>query len=179
MTTTTTRPRPIVLRDDEVREIISKGRVAIWRPIKPQPCDPSTFGSNPIWGSGVRLGENCFSIHCATNVNGKRVDRWIACPFGKVGDKVWFKEAWGYYAAFGKDVQPGAPVIYRADRDECGQYPCKLDGRIVLVNDRDPWRSATAMPPRHSRLRGVIAGVSVEQRGDVWGWLGEFEREGG
>ena len=94
---TATRERAINLRDWEVRANQDGRLKMLVRPVKPQPNNPEVFGVSPIWGScvpteytpGVRSGSipaKCvgrYTIHAATNENGQRVDRWIACPYGK------------------------------------------------------------------------------------------------
>ena len=145
---TATRERAINLRDWEVRAH-QEGRLKLLvRTMKPQPNNPEVFGYSPIWGScvptedtpGVRSGSipaECigrYTIHAATNVNGRRVDRWIACPFGKPGDRLRGREAW-QSVPFGPHRDwPGCP-------DLRPRKTCELNRARVVI-----WRADGEMP---------------------------------
>ena len=91
----------------------------------------------------------------------------VPCPYGQPGDLLWVRETWGRCRGVGQEVQPTAPVIYRADMDHCGQHPCLLDGQTVLVNAREPWKPSIHMPRSASRLTLEITGVRVELLQDI------------
>jgi hypothetical protein len=77
------------------------------------------------------------------------------------------KETFGIYRGFAKDREPDAPLIFRADVDNCGQYPCLLDGRIVHVNQRDNWKSPIYMARKQSRISLEILSVTVERLQEI------------
>ena len=134
---TTTRERAINLRDWEARAH-QEGRLKLLvRPMKPQPNNPEVFGVSPIWGScvptedtpGVRSGSipaECvgrYTIHAATNENGRRLDRWIACPYGQPGDRLRGREAWQVSGLGWGSRLPIGKIHYRAtDDDEWKSY---------------------------------------------------------
>ena len=134
---TTTRERAINLRDWEVRAIRAGRLKLLVRPMKPQPNNPEVFGVSPIWGScvptedtpGVRSGSipaECvgrYTIHAATNENGRRLDRWIACPYGQPGDRLRGREAWQVSGLGWGSRLPIGKIHYRAtDDDEWKSY---------------------------------------------------------
>ena len=145
---TATRERVVNLRDWEARAN-QEGRLKLLvRPVKPQPNNPEVFGVSPIWGScvptedtpGVRSGSipaKCvgrYTIHAATNENGQRVDRWIACPYGKAGDRLRGREAW-QSVPFGPHRDwPGCP-------DLRPRKTCELNRARVVI-----WRADGEMP---------------------------------
>jgi hypothetical protein len=144
---TATRERAINLRDWEVRANQDGRLKMLVRPVKPQPNNPEVFGVSPIWGScvptedtpGVRSGSipaECigrYSIHAATNENGRRVDRWIACPYGQPGDRLRGREA----AAINDTGRPAARYHFNA------HVKYKADGLNLNFDvDLKHWRTA-------------------------------------
>jgi hypothetical protein len=73
----------------------------------------------------------------------------FACPFGKVGDRLWVKETFAIYGDEEKYV-----MHYKADRDS---WPTKGCG----------WRPSIHMPRRASRITLEITNVRVERLQDI------------
>ena len=108
----TVRERPILMSGPMVRAVLEGRKTQTRRVILPQPNNPATFGISPIWGYGVRNGR--FEIHAAFNENGKRVHRFLGCPHGQPGDRLWVREThyvWsaGYTDGAGRDIRYRAP----------------------------------------------------------------------
>ena len=111
------------------------------------------------WGPHPVTDE--FSIRCYPKGGG------FPCPYGQVGSRLWVKETFSLYRGFADDTLPDAPVIYRADKDACGQYPVMLNGESVLVNQRNPWTPSIYMPRRLSRIMLEVTSIKVERVQDI------------
>lgn len=111
------------------------------------------------WGPRPVTDE--FSMQCYPNGGG------FKCPYGKPGTRLWVRETFSLYRGFADDTLPDAPVIYRADKDGCGQYPVMLNGHCVLVNQRNPWKPSIFMPRRASRIALEVTSIKVERVQDI------------
>lgn len=92
--------------------------------------------------------------------------RKITAPC-KEGDIIYVRETWSHYRAFGHETEDDAPVIYRADEDGCGQFPCKFDGPTMMVNQRNQWRPGIHMPKFAARIFLLVKSVKVERLQDI------------
>lgn len=161
------RERPILFSAPMVRAILEGRKTQTRRLVKPQPHNPEVFGVSPIWGAGVRLGSDRFGIHCATNVNGKREDRWIECPYGQPGDGLWVRET----LKLGKMVS-----VFTGQPTDADAALYAADGEPVLVQPGDfdagwgwqrPTLPAIHMPRWASRITLEITDVRVERLQDI------------
>lgn len=89
---------------------------------------------------------------------GKRLSS-IKCPYGKPGDRLWFKEAWRVQWCL-DDVKPSklpdeSIVQYKADTESEAERNC---GR---------WRSSMFMPRRFARFTPKILDIRVERLQDI------------
>lgn len=145
------RERPILFSGEMVRAILDGRKTQTRRVVLPQPNNPDVFGVSPVWGSGVPRQsvdpQQRFGIHAATNVEGKRVDRWISCPFGAVGDRLWVREAFSYSR---NDEWHRSDCWYWADGNPSG-------------GDWEKPKPSIHMPRWASRLTLEITGVRVER----------------
>jgi hypothetical protein len=85
------------------------------------------------------------------------------CYFGQPGDRLWVRETFSNYRGFAEDVKPIAPLIFKADKDECDQYPCDLGDEIVYVSQREPWKPSIHMPKAAARIWLEVEEVRVER----------------
>lgn len=146
------RERPILFSGEMVRAILDERKTQTRRVITPQPNNPQTFGVSPIWGHGTADGwssrrvngltPGAFYIHAAFNEGGTRKDRFLCCPYGNVGDRLWVRETWA------KPGEVGDHTEYRADN------PDPLGAK---------WRPSIHMPRWASRLTLEITQVRVER----------------
>lgn len=149
--------KPILFSGEMVRAILNGRKTQTRRVITPQ--------FEKKWGSGVRHGDDFYSCHVnIEEPNGEW--KWIRCPYGQPGDRLWVKETWrceerGEYGVDG--------VHYRAD-----------DAFIVIENTReasdawgdahrdgDPWRPSIFMPRWASRITLDVVRISVERVRDI------------
>lgn len=154
---------PILFQGEMVRAILEGRKSQTRRVISPPPDE------NCMWGYGTHAEKSFveamrgkYAIHARFN----GVDKHVACPWQK-GQILWVKETWSQYRAFGNETEDDAPVIYRADEDHCGQFPCTFGGNAVMVNNRNPWKSPRYMPKRHARIFLKVKSVRVERLQDI------------
>lgn len=164
MKATQIKERPILFSGPMVRAILAGRKTRTMRVMKPQPVEfqPGLFSyKDKVFVSHDLLVDHLFHEVYGTD----------GTPYGSVwsagGDRLWVRETFSYYRPFGSDVQPGAPVIYRADADHCNQYPCQLDGQMVLVSAREPWKPSIHMPRKASRITLELTDVEVQRVQDI------------
>lgn len=177
------RERPILFSTPMVRRLpgIEKNP-ARWktqtrRIIKPQPGNPEVRGPiSPIWGHGVPRPETDpqqrFNIHAAFPVNGKRVDRWLPCPYGAPGDQLWVRETWAPHADE-EETFRGYHTLHGG-----GDYgvSCVGAGNIrpeifYAADGGDPhvngWRPSIHLPKWAARIWLEVTGIRVERLQDI------------
>jgi hypothetical protein len=144
--------RPILFSGPMVRALLEGRKTQTRRIVKPQ------FGKT--WGYGVRHNDTVFSVHVdIAEADGSW--KWIRCPFGKAGDRLWVRETW-CHAADDNDQ-----FVYNAEGNldsSCCHY--RADGkevRHVEGGDRSPWVPSIHMPRWASRLTLEITKVRVER----------------
>ncbi len=152
------KERPILFSGPMVNAILEGRKTVTRRVIKPQLSSRFDEGRGPEDAAAgypfVELDDGFFSAK-------------DLCPYGQEGDRLWVRETFTHYRPFGEETQPDAPIIYRADEDKCGQYPAVIDGRSVLVSNRNPWKPSIFMPRWASRITLEVTGVRVEQVQDI------------
>lgn len=171
---TTTRMKSLCLREHEVRALLADGKATLVRAVKPQPvfgvfqCDAP---GDDVWMTHGPL------FGCEPDaLDGERE---IRCPFGRVGERRWGKEAYitGYDCEDGYLIMEDADgeelpekVWHRADREEMQWWD---DEEIVDT----PWKSAKTMPRWASRLTTETVAVRCEPNAaGVWKWQGDVLR---
>jgi hypothetical protein len=117
--------RPIIFNGEMVRAIKEKRKTMTRRVLRPQPESAAELSS--------------------------RLDH---CPYGKVGDRLWVKEAWGAWPHMGGGI-----------REESLLY--KADGERVPFDKNWRWRSPILMRRRLSRFTLEITSVSIERLNEI------------
>lgn len=141
---TTYKTRPILFSSAMVRAILEDRKTQTRRVIKPQ--------FSTVWGGGnsVRNGDKDYvSIH----VNISMPDgswKWIRCPYGKPGDRLWVKETWSA-SPLHVVTKERDGLIYKADN----QLPY------------DHWRPSIFMPRWASRIELEIIKIHAERLQDI------------
>lgn len=83
----------------------------------------------------------------------------IKCPYGKVGDELWVKEAYAEFCLFGRDIENESMEVinriynYRADVGSEGMANDIING----------WKSPLFMRKSASRIKLEITGLSIER----------------
>jgi hypothetical protein len=168
--------KPIIFSGPNVRAILEGRKTKTRRVITPQPNNPETFGVSPVWGHGVPCfvnGKNIpekkrrFCIHAAFDKGGKRVDRWLSCPYGKPGDRLWVREnAWIAPPNFGDERNdPFATHTDDHGRKRVVGYSASMDcDSVRCAKDFGVKQSPSIHMPRWaSRLTLEITDIRVER----------------
>lgn len=92
------------------------------------------------------------------------------CPYGKPGDRLWVKEAWGIDLGHGGWATGDATLTYRCDGKQVPLLKSKFDlpetvGK--LANFRAAWRSPRFMPRWASRSTIELLDVRAERLQDI------------
>jgi len=126
---------PIKFTDEMVRAILAGTKTQTRRPVKQSSIveHPAIPGAFVVTIGKMQWWLNCQKDHPYHILNG--------CPFGKVGDRVWVKEAY----SFDENLEP----IYRADG--------------VSLEKGISWNSLSTMPQRASRITLEITEIQVEK----------------
>lgn len=169
------RERPLLFSDPMVRALLSGQKTQTRRVVKPQP-------------DGIHAGIPFINGH-GQGGTGTR-DRFIRCPYGQPGDRLWVREAWGYRGSAISTAWPGIQKLtieYRADNqraeyerpsnDDSGlpkQRPCRPDEDYIedyyngyLTRYWKQWRPSIHMPRWACRLVLEIVSVRVERLQDI------------
>ena len=116
------KERPIIFNAEMVKAILEGRKTQTRRVAKPQP----SF-------SEFKIPKNC---------------KWIDCPYGQVGDRLWVRETWGM-SGFNR-------IEYKA-------FPA--DGKDFRSVDR--WRSPYHLFKKDSRITLEITDVRVERLQEI------------
>jgi hypothetical protein len=178
--TTTPKPRPILFSAPMVRAILADAKTQTRRIVTPQPVP---FEEEPLVNPRRHAAPyvdiyNGGEHACWWTSDDRQGPGWFRCPFGRVGDLLWVKEAWcpldrGHYhdsgprdrltTRFGPPRRNGA--AYRADMPTtAGAFEDSERCRVELGYR---WRSAATMPRWASRLTLRVTGVRVQRLQEI------------
>lgn len=161
-----------------VRAILAGTKTQTRRIVKPpQPSNPEVFGVSPVWGQGVHLSDGVFRLHAAFNVDGKRGDRYVSCPYGAPGDRLWVREAhildppidgtwpsvgdsYGSVENIPERFRSPKFVLYRATVDQDLGWS---DGAV----NRRRWSPSIHMPRWASRITLEVTDVRVQRLQEI------------
>jgi hypothetical protein len=147
------KERGILLSGKMVPPVLADTKLQTRRILTEQPYS--------VWGYGVPLPhvdkQRRFGINAAFNVCEMRVDRWLPCPYGAPGDRLWVREAWRTVESLDplspSQLEPRVPVRYECDGVERGKF-------------REPtgrYRHGRFMPRWASRSTLEVTGIRVER----------------
>lgn len=142
------KERPILFKDDMVRAILEDRKTQTRRVFRWQPID--------VLPMKVPDGWVTLDVRDANNPDNNR-GSVIGCRWGKIGDRLWVREAFAT-AHEGPRPPEGSPIVYRADG---GEAP------VIVWDGRGPqrayWRPSIHMPRWASRISLEIVAVRVER----------------
>ncbi len=146
------KERPILFSAPMVRAILDGSKTQTRRIVKPPKGGTVIgFGGNGIAMASLGMVDDC--EHITT----------VSCPYGKIGDRLWVREAWRTDAEL-NNAKPRTffswPVRYEADGAVFGHgaFFGKPTGKL---------RPSIFMPRWASRLAMEITGIRVERLNDI------------
>ncbi|MGK0158859.1 hypothetical protein [Pseudomonas mosselii] len=142
------KERPILFSGPMVRAILEGRKTVTRRPIK-----PSMRGFDVSFELHQQEDGSWRPMHTfdESSMDDQGTEHPIACPYGRIGDRLWVREAW---AQVNVAQAPGESwVVYR----EC-------DNRTDYGG---PWKPSIHMRRRDSRILLEITDVRVERLNDI------------
>lgn len=147
------KERPILFSALMVRAILDGRKTQTRRVVKPQPVGKqtiiegvarTTIGMNPADDGAVWYVADCVNPGIE-----------IRCKFGRIGDRLWVREA--FHTCPEKDKER---YCYRADNYETSGTGCGL-------SSSPKWKPSIHMPRWASRINLEITGIRVERLNDI------------
>lgn len=147
--------RPIIFNSEMVRAILDGRKTQTRRIVKPKLIQPvegayfDKYNNGPQWNWWTHDNKQC-------------LEQIVKCPFGKVGDRLWVREA---FCCFDEDWRyPGRPhdikegpwrnILY------CSDEPNSRKSKVL-------WRPSIHMPRWASRITLEITNIRVERLQDI------------
>ena len=127
------KERPIIMSTESVSAILEGRKTQTRRVINPKMFIEIDEGNEP-------------SIEQSNPKFGEAVLKYAKCPYGKVGDRLWVREA---YKHIGNELHYKADCYYHEDERTAS------------------WKSPLFMPKRFSRLILEITNIRVERLGEI------------
>ncbi len=152
--------KPILFSTEMVKKILAGEKTQTRRVVK---C-PKSFGDLVDVFNDDYLAEYGFIAVDTTLGHGFK----IRCPFGKIGDTLWVREAFSTVPGYGGD--PDA-IVYRADNEvRCFDVDNKYIPEDAPYYDEslaDGWNPSIHMPRFASRITLEIMNIRVERLQDI------------
>ncbi|EMJ7589401.1 TPA: hypothetical protein ACIIU3_003354 [Serratia marcescens] len=155
------KERPVIFNGEMVRAILDGRKTQTRRVMKPQP--------EPCYRGGHWWPSNAFKtmLHIEEQMqNGQGGWKGLAgyaCPFGRVGDRLWVRETFMDLTGTGIEATTGKfeGLAYRADTP-AGSY-----GDEVRKDYGLKWTPSLHMPRKACRILLEITAVRVERLNDI------------
>lgn len=149
------KERPIIFSAPMVRAVLEGRKTQTRRVVKPQPAsDGVGLSQHPIFGL------------CAVTREIDGSTRWLACPYGVPGDRLWVRETMTQRPMMGLLGEPTNAIVaaYKADDEDCVEE--------LGFNLAPWWRgkgdlSAIHMPRNRARLLLEITTIRAERLQDI------------
>jgi hypothetical protein len=158
------KERPILFSAPMVRAVLSGAKTQTRRPVTARGWDPQELPFVGQVDHGAKVGLNAYF---KSGVDGFGV----ACPYGRVGDRLWVREAWSPDHIH---VYPCWTYVYRADSQfdhvntkehlsECRYEREGVKHFECLACESFKWRPSIHMPRQASRILLEVTSVRVER----------------
>lgn len=152
------KERPILFSGEMVKAILEGCKVQTRRVVKMTKDEPLT---DVCWGYTAFTPENHISFR-GLHANGTYGESFVRCPYGKVGDRLWVREA--FWPAY-RRTETNNGCVYRADY----QAPAKIGLNPQLFHSAR-WTPSIHMPRWASRITLEVTGVRVERLIGISAW---------
>lgn len=142
--------RPILFDAEMVRAILAGRKTQTRRIVQPQPGDewhPASYGEVHKLRDGEFVFRNGEPVVIGWGPSNHDGGEAFPCPYGKPGDRLWVREAWGEHP----EIE--ACTCYKADPGH------KYDGI--------KWKPSIHMPRARCRMRLEVTDVRVERLQDI------------
>jgi hypothetical protein len=150
------KERGIIMQGESVLGILEGRKSQTRRVINPQPNHVND-NHKLVW---KRTGQ-----HWDEDNNLIQDGKWISCPYGQPGDRLWVRETWATEAmldtAKPSNIAPGAQIWFRATKES-------WDESVVSdLYSRGKIRQSIFMPRWASRITLEIVNIRVERVQDI------------
>ena len=152
------KERPILFSAPMVRAILEDRKTVTRREIKPRMRSADCQFELHQQPDGSWRPMHTFDESC---MDDQGTEHPIACPYGKPGDRLWVREAFGLQVRhYGGGT--GEHIVYRATNPNA-IYCKSAEGREYPVK----WKPSIHMPRHSSRILLEITAVRVERLQDI------------
>lgn len=145
------KTRPLILRDDEVRDIRA-GRKTQLRRIVKRAVDRAGESACAIYPASESGWILWFGLPLNTEkmaeFTRKRYKHGVPCPFGRPGDRLWVKEAWGDRAAYATIGRLRSDRFYYRAGDIRSGWKCRNAANMPRVASRMTLEVVNVRPER-------------------------------
>ena len=159
--------RPILFSAPMVHAILEGRKTVTRRPVKgfqiPTEDTAIPVGDRQRWSAiGQRDPRYGFCVFGSTEAEcAKELEEYAPCPYGRRGDRLWVREAFGLQVRhYGGGA--GEHIVYRATNPDA-IYCKSAEGQEYPVK----WKPSIQMPRHSSRILLEITDVRVERLQDI------------
>jgi len=173
----------ISFSNEMMRVVLNGWKTETRRIVAPQPCIPSTAKMARTF-----MNES-FGVICEST------ERFIECPYGKIGDVLWVREAWRFaggdlnegvmaiqyktgsysHCEIHESGEPGEWIEKQLERLEAANHiepDPENEGRFRFIDyEKTPWNEPNEMPKEMARTWIRIVNIQVENLCSI-SWTG-------
>lgn len=155
--------RPLIFSDEMVRAIIDGRKTQTRRICRCQDIGVATPPDRRLKGP---IGSRAHALHGEWSESERQFWLETMCERGKIGNRFWIREAWGYFGGEEYIYQrEQSAVMYRATWLTDSRRPVSHSG-VTPLGDRK-WRTPVFMPRWASRLTIELTEIRIERVQDI------------